>query len=60
MQYPLFFPYDNKDNIIETPNPYVKTVFKDLLDKISIESRGALIKNFNFDMNEVKQVLEEK
>lgn len=60
LQYPLFFPHDNKGNIIETPNPYVKTLFKDLLDKIDIESRGTLIKNFGFNMNEIEAVMEEK
>lgn len=60
LQYPLFFPHDNKDNMLETPNPYVKTLFKDLLNKIDIESRGSLIRNFNFDIKEIENVMEEK
>ncbi|KAL4497195.1 hypothetical protein ABPG72_019515 [Tetrahymena utriculariae] len=60
LQYPLFFPFDNKDNIIEAHNPYVKTLFKDVLNEIKVESRGTLIKNYSFDLKEIESIMEEK
>ena len=39
LQYPLFFPNDNKENLVEAHNPYVKNLFKDLLGKIDIQAK---------------------
>lgn len=59
LQYPLFFPNDNAGNIVESHNPYVKTLFKDLLDRIDVQSKNSLVKSFSYDMKEIEKIMED-
>ncbi|EGR29154.1 hypothetical protein IMG5_162090 [Ichthyophthirius multifiliis] len=60
LKYPTFFPSDNKENKVEGHDPYVKNLLGDLLDKITIEKKHNLVKNFTFDKKQIDKVVNEK